>query len=329
MDLPTLISPGPTDPFPTGWTPIREPTNPVIPVNATETTEQYVPSPIKLDNGDIWVFVKGATAIYAHKSTDGGVTFSIQNGGSPVLAPGVGGSWDSSFVLEPHAVYDKANSTIHLYYFGYNGTVPGAGHATATVTASVPGSFTKDAGNPIVAASTVNSDLGGAGVGNTLVISSVLKIGATFHFYGYGIYNSVFRLLHWTGTTWNNPSGTTMLLSAPNTWQSVVQTPTVFSYGSLYGMLYTVGGTQSGDFAREIFAAASTDGASWGFNSSTILAPGVASWESLETYSGQVLRENTTPFASPAVDANGHWHFYYSGYDGTHGQSGLAYLTPS
>ena len=328
MDLPVLSTPPPVDLFPTNWLPAREPTNPVIAVNATETTEQYVPSPIQLDNGDIWVFVKGNTSIYAYKSTNGGVTFSIQNAGSPVLTPGAGGSWDSGFVLEPHAVYDKANATIHLYYFGYNGTVPGAGHATATVTASVPGSFTKDVGNPIVSASAVNTDLGGAGVGNALVITSVLKIGSTFHFYGYCIYGGAFRLLHWTGTTWNNPSSTRILLSAPTNWQSVVETPSVFSYGNLYGMFYTLGGSQP-SYGRSLFVGASSDGANWEFDSSTIISPGGVGWESVETYSCQILRSNVSPFSSPVVDANGRWHLYYSGHDGTHGQSGLAYLTPS
>lgn len=331
MDKPTRGAAVVADPFPTVWNVVRESTNPVINVanNPNETAEQYVPAAIQLGNGDVWVYVKGAHTIYAWKSTDGGVTFALQNSNNPVINIGGVGTWDHGSVVEPCAVYDSANSTIHLWYKGTDdatgATDWGWGHATAPD--STPTVFTKDAGNPIISNSSGNTQLGGAGL-TDFAVSDVVKIGSTYHFYGYALYNSVYRIVHATGTSWNDPGSLSVITSAPSDWRTVIQGPCVFTYGSLYGMFYALGGTQP-SFTRAIFVGSSTDGSTWNFQGGEILGPVGTGWELLETYLGRVVKTSTSPFSAPVTDTSGRWHFYYSGYDGSKANVGLAYLTPS
>src|SRR4051812_30462700 len=93
-----------------------EPSNPVIDVvdNPAETVEQYDPGVIRLPNGQTWVYVKGQSRIYAWMATDG-VNFTLQNGGSAVIAPGASGHWDSLYTLEAVVLLDEPNSLIHLW----------------------------------------------------------------------------------------------------------------------------------------------------------------------------------------------------------------------
>lgn len=304
--------------------------NPNITNVGLETFEMYNPAAFKATNGDIWAYAKGAARIYAWKSTDGGETFSIQNGGNQVVGPGAGGAWDNGFALEPCIVYDEANGTIHLWYKGYNSgaTVSGWGHATAAD--SDPLTFTKDAGNPILTQSTVQSAIGGTVT--DLSIGSVALIGSTYHFYGYCHVTDRYRLIHATGTTWNDPGSVTSILTATNTTtHSVVETPDVFLMtgggSALYAMFYSEGAAQPG--TRTIRAAYSRDGSTWDFSdTSDILSP-TSGWESNEVYSGHMLKVSTTPFLLPIVDNLGRWRFYYSGLDNaSHAQAGLAYMTP-
>jgi hypothetical protein len=138
--------------FPTDWGLTRWPGNPVIDVdnNPNETTEQYTPAPIRLPNGDIWVYVKGFDRIYAWKSTDDGETFALQNGDDAVLEP-VAATWEEIYVVDPVATYDPDTDTIHLYYKGSDILAGNDnwqwGHATAP--GSDPTDVTKDGGNPI------------------------------------------------------------------------------------------------------------------------------------------------------------------------------------
>lgn len=305
--------------------------NPVIDVvnNPLETLEQYVPAPIQLGNGDIWCYCKGNKVIYGWKSTDGGQTFSLQNGGAAVIALGSPGAWDSKFVLEPAAVYDAANNTIHLWYKGSDDATGATnwkwGHATAPDT--TPQTFTKDAANPILSGSTVSADLGGGAV-TDLAISDVIAIGTTYHFYGYASYDGTYRIIHASGTAWNNPSSTSILKSASG-WQTVIQTPSVFTYGSLYGMLYAIGGSQATDQPRWVFAGYSSNGTAWTFEGDSVLAPG-ADWDRVEAYSASLLKTSTAPFSAPITDTQGRQKLYYSGLSlAGHANIGLAYMVPS
>ena len=318
---------------PYDWTIAREATNPVIDVadNPAETLEQYTPGPIRLASGDVWVYVKGLDRIYAWKSTDDGVTFSLQNGGAGVLVP-VPATWEASFVVDPGAVYDLANDTIHLFYKARDGGVANWQWGHATAPGSTPTVFTRDGANPILTKANAQTQLGG-GTTRDLSLTSVIKIGSTFHFYGYGEYDSgsgfVYRLLHATGTTWNDPSGLTILLSAvaPDT---VVESPSVYLRpgGGGYGMFYARGTTLSA--GRTIRWASSTDGTTWDFSNTTNVLSPTSGWEANSVYSGAFIMESASPWSSPVyIDST--WRYYYSGYTSVNGHAnvGLAFLTPT
>lgn len=312
--------------FPTDWGITRFAGNPVIDVanNPNETNEQYVPAPIVLPNGDIWVYVKGADSVYAWKSTDDGETFALQNSDNPVISPASG--WESEFALEPAAVYDPATDTIHLYYKGTNDAQGDAGwgwgHATAG--GSDPTTFTKDAGNPILTSATVSTALGGGAVLD-LSISDVVKIGSTFHFYGYAHEGGVYQLIQATGTDWDDPSGVESIQNPPG-GMSVIQSPSVFRVASgEYAMFYSVGDAQPNP--RWIRVASSPDAETWDFSDTTnIISPSGTGWEEDEAYTGSVLKYGIGP--NPYL-IGGRILYYYSGLEDTVANSGLIYMEPS
>ncbi len=309
--------------------------NPVIDVtnNPNETVEQYTPAPIRVANGDIWVYVKGTSRIYGWKSTDGGETFTLQNSNNAVLTPGAAATWDESFVVEPAAVYDEDTDTIHLWYGGRASAGDSTwawGHATAPGT--TPTVFTKDAANPILTSATVSAALGGAAMSD-LKIEDVVMIDGDFHFFGYCRYNSIYRIIRCTGSTWNNPSGVEILLTASASPFHVVQGCCAFRLpGWLkprYSMLYAIGGDLGSD-PRRIRAAFSDDGQTWTFDTATVISLG-SGWESSAVYEPAVLKETTAPYQLPLRDSTGRLRCYYSGYDTADSSAnvGLAYITPS
>lgn len=314
-----------------GWTITRSASNPITSIPSGETTEQYVPGPVRIAAGNLWVYVKGTSRIYAWKSTDEGVTFSIQNSGSPVLTPGSAGTWDHDFVLEPHILYDQSASTLHMYYKGnpgVGGNGISIGHATAAD--SAPQTWTKDGGNPILAAQDISVALSGGTVPIAdLAISSVCLIGSTWHFYGYIKYGGIYYLYQTTGTTKTTPLAANSQLITRWDSSTVFETPSVLREpdGS-YLMLYAKGANQPG--ARSILTATSPDGVNWTPQTGTVLAPTGTGWEQDEAYSGQFVRSNVSPFSDPYIDGSSRTLFYYSGLDNATPHvalAGLAYIT--
>lgn len=322
--------------LPSSWGITRLAGNPIVtvsPGNVNETHEQYTPACVQLPNGDIWVYPKGASTVYAWRSTDGGETFAIQNGSNPVIGHGAGGTWDDEYAVEAAATYDAASDVIHLWYKGNANAIPSSGWAWghATAPGSTPTVFTKDPANPILTSATVNSDLGGAGVGGDLAISDVIMIDGTFHFYGYCLYSAVYRIIHATGTTWNDPAGVSILLSAPNS-SSVVEVPSVVAMPGvglpLYAMFYSRG--SSGQLATTTRVGSSADGVTWDFSdTSDVMAP-TSGWEANQVFAGHMLKSGNAPYSDPAIDGSGRWRYYYSGIGGGagHANAGLAYMLP-
>jgi len=292
----------------TAWTLTREPTNPVITIPAGETVEQYVPAPVLLPDGRLVAYCKGGSRIWMHISTDGGTTFDA---GVVVLSP-VAATWESAFVLEPTAVYDDVADVIHVYYKGRNADASNWQWGHATAPGSTPGVLTRDPANPIFTKANALADLG-ASTEQDFGISSVHVCGGVYHFFGYGGFNSRFQLLHATGTTWNNPSGLTSLLLAEND-NRILETPTVFSFRTKWGMLYARGDPQPDP--RDIEFASSTGGlASWDFSDTTpIISRTGSGWEEKEAYSGQILKDK----AGVPIAVGGKWLFYYSGLSAAH-----------
>jgi hypothetical protein len=314
--------------FPTDWGLTRWPGNPVIDVdnNPNETTEQYTPAPIRLPNGDIWVYVKGFDRIYAWKSTDDGETFALQNGDDAVLEP-VAATWEEIYVVDPVATYDPDTDTIHLYYKGSDILAGNDnwqwGHATAP--GSDPTDVTKDGGNPIYTEADAIADLG-AGAPTDLSLSNVLKIGSTFHFYGYANHGGTYKIVHATGTDWDNPTGLEVVQEVYG-GHTIIQNPSVFSVMGQYGMFYSIGAALPS--ARTIRVASSTDLVTWDFSDTTdIISPTGSDWEEDVVYTPHLLTDGYGP--DPVV-IGGKWLLYYAGLESPPGDAnvGLAYLEPS
>jgi hypothetical protein len=318
--------------LPSSWGITRLAGNPVItvsPGNPSEAVEQYDPAPIRLPSGDIWCYVKGASTDYGWKSTDG-ETFTLQNGGSPVIAHGAGGAWDHDASMESAAVYDSASDTIHLWYKGSLSGVYGWGHATAP--GSTPQTFTKDVGNPILTAATVATALGGGTV-TDLGIVDVVKVGTNYTFFGYALDGTgKYRNFTATGSSWNNPSGVTGYHDSPSSTTIDIVT-SVFALPGLGSPLYAALRQYGTSSVRSLKLATTPDFVTWTFPAGDFMAPVPATWESAWTYAAHLLKEDTPPYTAPVIDGSGRWRLYYSGTDLSVGgvgpdDSGLAYLVP-
>lgn len=303
--------------------------NPIItvnPGNPNESLEQYEPAPICLDNGDIWVYCKGSATIYAWKSTDNGETFSLQNSNNPVISPVA--VWEGSYTLEPSAVFDSANSLIHIYYRGGTGaTAPAVGHATAPDTD--PTNVTKDGGNPILTAANFKTQLGLAANPTDLTISDVIKIGSTYYFYGYYLdgTDGKGRIWYGTGSDWNNVTAQAAIISPNAVGGDLVQFPSVYKFGSTYYMIFASGFLSTAS-TRRLRIATSSNGTSWALTPSQVLAPeDGGTWENRWVYCASVLKESSSPFVAP-IEINNKYLLYYSGFNAStnKGQIGLTYL---
>ena len=313
--------------IPTGFTVERFVSNPVIDVddNPNETVEQYVPAPILLPNGDIWCYVKGTGRIYAWKSIDGGETFSLENGGNPVIEPTTG--WESEWTNEPSAVYDPDTDTVHLYYKGTNVAAEnenwGWGHATAL--GSDPTDVTRDPGNPFLTSNAVEA---GLGVGNITDLAGLelVVIGSVFHFYGYALWGGEYHLFHATGSDFTDPVADVVIQDAQGS-DTVIQTPSVFELaGGRFGMFYARGTTLAA--GRSIRFATSDDGVTWDFSNTTDVMSPTTGWEDNSVYCAHLLKTGSRfirSFTEPRL------MLYFSGYNNATGKAsaGLAYLTPT
>lgn len=301
-----------------------------------ESKSQYIPAPIRLSNGDLWLYVKGddLRAIWAYRSTDEGESFAVQNGATPVLSRGRLGAWDDVAAIDPAAFYDAETDTIHLYYKARTGSTdygPWAwGHATAP--GATPTAFTKDPANPILTAASVQTSLGLSNVDDNYV-SDVIRIGGTFFFYG-GYRDGPgtdYKIFYATGTTPNNPVAQATILS-PQRPYDIVQAPSVFrvSDSSGYTMIFSEGCESACPPESRLVVAFSVDGKTWLRVGRELLRPS-AGWESAKVFAASILKGNTRSF-DLAESVNGKFLVYYSGYDGSHRgttQTGLLRLVPT
>ena len=102
----------------------------------------------------------GVYAIGVATSTDDVVW--TRSGSNPVISKGTG--FESTWVAQPTLAYDGTQYVI--YYSGYNGTTLEIGRATA---ASFTGSWTKNAGNPVLPKGSVVTDPDYGGAANPVV----------------------------------------------------------------------------------------------------------------------------------------------------------------
>ena len=321
------------------WVRERYAGNPVIQAvldNPAESLSQYVPAPIRLPNGDIWVYVKGdyTHAIWAYKSTDGGRSYVVQG---KAIDRGGPAAWDAASVLDPAAVYDQGTNTIHLWYKGTDDarsqTNWSWGHATAS--GDYPLTFTKDATNPILTPRDIETALGETDVTDNDV-SNVIRIGGDFYFYGTFSSSDGYKIFYAKGSDWNKPVPQAVILT-PGPGYEIVQSPTVFQHPDtlLYVMLFTEGFLiPPGE--RHLVAAQSRDGVVWERLPGIFLASsdkpnarGDYPWESVRVYGASMLKDSRGDFATPA-SVDGRYLLYYSGSSDAYGdETGLLVVTPA
>lgn len=86
--------------------------------------------------------------IYIATSTDGGVSFTIGNGGNPIIPVGSGGSWNDAHVAHPSVLQEATGWTI--YASGWDGAVWRTGRWTAATLSDDPADWTPDPSNPLI-----------------------------------------------------------------------------------------------------------------------------------------------------------------------------------
>ena len=103
------------------------------------------------------------TPVYAIglASTTDDVTWT-RYASNPIISKGTG--FESTWVAQPTLVYDGSKYVI--YYSGYNGTTLQIGRASAT---TFHGTWTKDAGNPVLPKGSVSTDPDFGGAANPVV----------------------------------------------------------------------------------------------------------------------------------------------------------------
>lgn len=317
--------------LPTDWNITRHAGNPLLTVTGGEPNEMYIPAPVELPNGDIVVYVKGASRIYAWISEDGGATFDFMVAGASVITP-VAATWEASFCLEPMALYDEDNDLIHVWYKARDANPNNWAWGHATAPGSTPAVLTKDPANPILTSNAVEADLGSSNITDLATGCVVYGPDSLFHFYGYTLYDGIYHLIHGTGTTFNDPGDFEAILDAPGGAVTVVECPDVIRIPGpgtpLYAMFYAVGEDQPG--LRTTRVATSSDLYTWDFSDTTdVLSPQGTGWEEDETYCGHFIKENTSPWLAPKLDGSDRWRYFYSGLEDAVAQSGLAYMEPT
>jgi hypothetical protein len=86
--------------------------------------------------------------IYIATSTDAGASFTIGNGGDPLIPAGAGGTWNDGHVAHASVILEGAVWAI--YASGYDGATWRTGRWTAATLSDDPADWTPDAGNPII-----------------------------------------------------------------------------------------------------------------------------------------------------------------------------------
>lgn len=192
VTIPKLVVP---TAVPAQWQVSKYAGNPLTPTTGGGdlSAENYVPSPVHVGS-DTWVYKKGTTSIYVCKMTNG-VPPCVEQGA--VLTPGASGAWDSANVINPYALYDSANATIHIYYSGRNSSgIEQVGHATCLI--SDPRVCTKDPANPIITTAQAQTALGIPTM-RFVNITAAAKINGTLTFYGFA---TDFNINNQPGTVW-------------------------------------------------------------------------------------------------------------------------------
>lgn len=319
----------------TGCYSYKNPNNPITTIAPNPIlTSAYVPTPIRLNNGDLWVYVKDEYfGIYGWKSTDNGTNWTYEGN---MIAPGTGGSWDDTYVLDPYAYYNPATDSIYLYYKGGRLSPTNFGVGLATAKGTSPTAFTKDV-NPILSATSFRSQMSTL-ISQDLILSSTVLKDGVWHFYlSYQDSLNKMNVVHGSGSNLRQINNCTKIIE-PLTGYDLAYIPTVFKdTGLLYRMILTDGFVQwsqdacpSDECDRFLTQAYSTDLINWNRVEGRFLTKDtMLPQEEYRVYAAHMLKGGINN--DSLIKINGYYQFYYSssGYGANAGVGNLLYVCPN
>lgn len=238
---------------------------------------------------------------------------------NPILTLGAGGSWEDTDINNANVVYDAANSRYVLHYSGFDGNAGKQQSGGFAYSTTLPGTWTKDAGNPL---------FDGLSYGIDSMNGGLVKSGSTWYLYFAASNATVISLATSTDLTNWTVVGT-VLTGTANKWdKDFISDAYVRIREDNIWELWYVG---SGSSGRAIGYATSSDGVNWtkvSSNAPTLTRLGWASaspigepsvyvptgkegQEIMVTYDVALSSSSTTRLFAQAVSLDGQqtWHY--------------------
>ena len=286
--------------LPTGMSWVKDAGNPVAPAGLCGVAAPSDPAVVveSTDNYKMYFTTHPGTngaQIYLATTTDGGQSWTCENGGSPVLPVGASGAWDAVRVVNPAVIKD--GSDYKMWYTGRDA----AGHNQIGYATSSDGvAWTKYGSNPVLPVG-----LGTAWDSQLVRDPAVVKDGSgTYHMWYSGTANwPYFAIGHATssdgGVTWTKDASNPVLTPTSGSWDAIeTYAPSVVMNGSAFEMFY------SGNAGNRWLTghATSDNGTAWTKDANAFLSPSVTGWDN----------GDSTDYVAGVLDGST-WKVFYSG----------------
>jgi predicted GH43/DUF377 family glycosyl hydrolase len=283
---------------PSGTCGLAQPARPAVVVESTDNYKMYFTDHPGTNGAQI----------YLATTSDGGLSWTCANSGSPVLTLGSSGAWDDTRVVTPAVVKDDA-SDYKMWYTGRNASAAFAiGYATSTDGVI----WTKYGSNPVLT-------VGAAGSWESSIVRepSVVNVSGTYHMWYSGTskwpYFSIGHATSSDGKSWTKDTANPILTPSAGSWDSnEVYAPSVVMNGSDFEMFYS--GNTGGLWVTG--HATSNNGTSWTKDGTPFLTPSVSDWDN----------SDSTDYVAGVLDGST-WKVFYSGAGAGGYQIGLITLT--
>ena len=246
--------------------------------------------------------------IYMATSSDGGLTWTCANSGSPVLTRGGSGDWDDTRVMSA-SVIKESSTSYKMWYVGRNAATQYAiGYATSTDGVS----WAKSGSNPVLT-------VGNAAAWDSQYVRepSVLNVGGTYHMWysGTAVW-PFFHIGHATspdGFTWTKDGSNPIITGTAGGWDENEQyAPSVVQNGAAFEMFYS--GSSGGRWVTGHATAASANGP-WTKDANAIISPDATGWEA---------SFDSTDYVAGVLDGST-WRVFYSAGGSLSGRLGNAF----
>lgn len=284
--------------LPTGLSWVKHAGNPVVNGTLCYSGEHFDPAIVveSANNYKMYFSSRSDGAdVYLATSSDGGLTWTCGNGGSPVLTRGSGGTWDDTRVMTVSVLKESASD----YKMWYTGRNSAGVYATGYATSSNGVAWTKYGSNPVM---TVGSP--SAWDSQYIREPSVLKVSGTYHMWYSGTAKwPFFHIGHATspdGIVWTRDSGNPVVTTTATLWdQNEQYAPSVVDNGGAFEMFYS--GNSGGRWVTGHATAASANGP-WTKDANAVISPDATGWEA---------GSDSADYAAGVLDGST-WKLFYS-----------------